>query len=342
MSYEINYTLGMCYDYINSMIFSSDIPFKLFPDITYPAKITAVHKRLKRELYNMNEAYDLLINEDMRVSFMTAVYDVFFTEEEKVTLSSIDDMIKKIFCVPAEELTARFVFCFDRKNEFNFYRALTADIVKATKYINSMSISDASKNALLSALIDSEGYKKKALEIAYKAKEVTLDIYKSNADYINSGFKVFKDEKKIRACLEKAEITEKDSDLVIAPTFINSTIVKCFDYDSRQYFILGFVFYNDFAEYLARNITLTLEDVGRLFSDKTRCDAVNRLKEKECYLAELAGALGVPNNTLHYHMELLMDAGTVLCRVQGRRIYYRINEKYFEALKKLGDEFIGK
>ena len=133
MSYEINYTLGMCYDYINSVIYSSSVPFKLFPDIRYPAKITAVHKRLKRELYNMNEAYDLLINEDMRVSFMTAVYDVFFTEEEKATLGSIDDMIEKIFCVPAEELAARFVFCFDRKNEFNFYRTLTADIVKATK-----------------------------------------------------------------------------------------------------------------------------------------------------------------------------------------------------------------
>ena len=85
----------MCYDYINSVIYSSSVPFKLFPDIRYPAKITAVHKRLKRELYNMNEAYDLLINEDMRVSFMTAVYDVFFTEEEKATLGSIDDMIKK-------------------------------------------------------------------------------------------------------------------------------------------------------------------------------------------------------------------------------------------------------
>ena len=342
MSYEINYTLGMCYDYINSMIFSSDIPFKLFPDITYPAKITAVHKRLKRELYNMNEAYCLLVNEDMRVSFMTAVYDVFFTDKEKATLGRIDDMIEKIFCVPAKELAAKFVFCFDRKNEFDFYRTLTRDTVKATKYINSMSISDGSKNALLSALIDNEGYKKKALEIAYRAKEVTLDIYKSNEDYINYGFKIFNDEKKIRTCLEKAEITEKGSDLVIAPTFINSTIVKCFGYDSRQYFILGFVFYNDFTEYLARNITLTLEDVGRLFSDKTRCDAVSRLKEKECYLAELAGALGVPNNTLHYHMELLMDAGAVLCRVQGRRIYYRLNGKYFEAFKKLGDEFIGK
>ena len=82
------------------MTYSSSVPFKLFPDIRYPAKITAVHKRLKRELYNMNEAYDLLINEDMRVSFMTAVYDVFFTEEEKATLGSIDDMMEKIFCVP--------------------------------------------------------------------------------------------------------------------------------------------------------------------------------------------------------------------------------------------------
>ena len=324
------------------MTYSSSVPFKLFPDIRYPAKITAVHKRLKRELYNMNEAYCLLVNEDMRVSFMTAVYDVFFTDKEKATLGSIDEMIEKIFCVPADELTARYIFCFDRKNEFDFYRTLTRDTVKATKYINSMSISDGSKNALLSALIDSEGYKKKALEIAYRAKEVTLDIYKSNEDYINSGFKIFNDEKKIRTCLEKAEITEKGSDLVIAPTFINSTIVKCFGYDSRQYFLLGFIFYNYFAEYLARNITLMLEDVGRLFSDKTRCDAVSRLKEKECYLAELAGALGVPNNTLHYHMELLMDAGAVLCRVQGRRIYYRLNGKYFEAFKKLGDGFIGK
>ncbi len=185
------------------MTYSSSVPFKLFPDIRYPAKITAVHKRLKRELYNMNEAYDLLINEDMRVSFMTAVYDVFFTDKEKATLGRIDDMTEKIFCVPAKELTARFIFCFDRKNEFDFYRTLTRDTVKATKYINSMSISDGSKNALLSALIDSEGYKKKALEIAYRAKEVTLDIYKSNEDYINSGFKIFKDGEKSEHALRR-------------------------------------------------------------------------------------------------------------------------------------------
>ena len=164
MSYEINYTLGMCYDYINSVIYSSSVPFKLFPDIRYPAKITAVHKRLKRELYNMNEAYCLLVNEDMRVSFMTAVYDVFFTDKEKATLGSIDEMIEKIFCVPAKELTARYIFCFDRKNEFDFYRTLTRDTVKATKYINSISISDGSKTLCFPRLSIVKAIRKKRLK----------------------------------------------------------------------------------------------------------------------------------------------------------------------------------
>ena len=342
MNYAISNTLGICQDFIHSITFSSEVPFKLMPEVTYPKKIREIHKRLKNELYNLNEAYPLLVNEDMRLCYMTNIFDSLYSGIERSKIDSIDKMIAMLFDVPAKELVSRFLFCFDRnKLEFEKYLPLSADILKGTKYINSMRISDASKNALLSALIDAEGYKQKALEVVYKAKEVTLSLYQTYDAYIKSSFKMFEDEGRIRMYLEKAQLAEQDEDMLIAPVLFCPALVKfCRAEDDMHLFYLGFEFYQYLKSYEDHEIKLTFDDIGKLFMDKTRCDVIRLLRTKESYLLEMSRDLKVPNNTLYYHMQLLYDAGVVLGRNEGRRFYYRLNEKYFEAVKKLGEGFM--
>ncbi|MEG2634062.1 MAG: winged helix-turn-helix domain-containing protein [Oscillospiraceae bacterium] len=311
------------------------------PAITFPKKVREIHKRLKKELYNMNNAFPLLVNEDMRLCYMTNIFDSLFSGDRRGNVQDIDEMITMLFDVPPEELTARFLFCFDQnKMEYDSYRPIARDIIKGTKYINSMKISDASKTVLLSALIDKEGYKKKVLEIAEKAKEVTLSIYQSYDAYVKSSFKLFEDEERIRMYLEKARLAEKNEDIIVAPVLINAGLVKSCCTDNTHLFYLGFEFYQYLSEYINRDIRLSFDDIGKLFSDKTRCDVIRILRKKESYLMDMSRELNVPNNTLHYHMQLLYDAGVVLGRNEGRRFYYRLNEKYFEAVKKLGEEFM--
>ncbi len=341
MKYAVNNSLGLCQDFIHAIVFSSPVTFKMNPAITFPKKVREIHKRLKNELYNMNDAFPLLVNEDMRLCYMTNIFDSLYSGAERSKVQSIDEMITMLFHVSPEELTARFLFCFDQnKMEYESYLPIACDIIKGTKYINSMKISDASKNALLSALIDKEGYKQKVLEIAEKAKEVTLSLYQTYDSYIKSSFKQFDDEERIRMYLEKAQLAEKDEDMMIAPVLINPALVKFCRGEDVHLFYLGFEFYQYLKSYESHEIKLTFDDIGKLFSDKTRCDVICILRKKESYLMELSRELNVPNNTLHYHMQLLYDAGVVLGRNEGRRFYYRLNEKYFEAVKKLGEEFM--
>jgi len=341
MKYAVNHTLGLCQDFIHSIVFSSPVPFKINPSITFPKKIREIHKRLKNELYNLNDAFPLLVNEDMRLCYMTNIFDSLFSGVQRGNVQSIDEMITMLFDVPPEELTARFLFCFDQnKMEYDSYLPIARDIIKGTKYINSMKISDASKTVLLSALIDKEGYKKKVLEIAEKAKEVTVSLYQSYDAYVKSSFKLFEDEQRIRMYLEKARLAEKDEDIIIAPVLINAGLVKSCCTENTHLLYLGFEFYQYLSEYINRDIKLSFDDIGKLFSDKTRCDVIRILRKKESYLMDMSRELNVPNNTLYYHMQLLYDAGAVLGRNEGRRFYYRLNDKYFEAVKKLGEEFM--
>lgn len=341
MKYAVNNTLGLCQDFIHSIVFSSPVPFKVNPSITFPKKVREIHKRLKNELYNMNDAFPLLVNEDMRLCYMTNIFGSLYSGAERSNVQSIDEIITMLFDVSPEKLTARFLFCFDRnKMEYDSYLPIACDIIKGTKYINSMKISDASKNVLLSALIDKEGYKQKVLEIAKKAKEVTLSLYQTYDSYIKSSFKPFEDEQRIRMYLEKAQLAEKEENIMIAPVLFNSSLVKFYRAEDAHLFYLGFEFYQYLSAYENHEIKLTFDDIGKLFMDKTRCDVIRLLRTKESYLLEMSRELNVPNNTLYYHMQLLYDAGAVLGRNEGRRFYYRLNEKYFEAVKKLGEEFM--
>ena len=127
-----------------------------------------------------------------------------------------------------------------------------------------------------------------------------------------------------------------DNFIMIAPVLFNSALVKFCRTEDAHLFYLGFEFYQYLSEYINRDIKLSFDDIGKLFSDKTCCDVIRILRKKESYLMDMSRELNVPNNTLYYHMQLLYDAGVVLGRNEGRRFYYRLNEKYFEAVKKLG------
>lgn len=341
-NYRVLYNLSMVEDFTYSFVYVAKVFEKIFPDITYSKKVREMHKKLQNELCKSGDAFYLFANEDMHLSLITNIKDCYFTGEERVKFSSINEVIEKCLDVPEDELVARVLLSMDnKKNAPEFYSDLVNEPVKATKYIGGMQISDQHKTLLLSMFIDKAGYKQKMLDIATKAKEITEKIYESYAAYIKSSFKIFSDEQKVRTNLEQGEMVSAGADLTIVPVIFNSSLIRTQYNESGTFVYLGFEFVQYFENYKNRELQLDLESVGRLFSDKSRCQVVEILRENESYLQELSRMLNVPNNTLHYHVQLLSDAGVVLGRNEGRKCIYRLNDKYFEALRRLSDKFLG-
>lgn len=68
----------------------------------------------------------------------------------------------------------------------------------------------------------------------------------------------------------------------------------------------------------------------RLLGDRTRFDILCYLRDHVAYGQELSDRFGLSRNTIHHHMNKLVDAGLVSCTVSGNRVYYSLDR---EAVK---------
>lgn len=71
-------------------------------------------------------------------------------------------------------------------------------------------------------------------------------------------------------------------------------------------------------------------------ADETRLRVLELLRSGERCVCELAGAVGVSQPRLSYHLRALRQAGILLDRRDGRWVYYRINPDAESNLARLG------
>lgn len=339
--YHIAIEQSMAEDFTSAFVFASDIVEKILGKHVYPDAVSRVHKKLKDNLKEFNDAFELIVNDDMRYSLITHIKKTRITFTQQTQLNSIDEVIEKTVKVDPKELLARIFACFDNdKREISFYTGLSVDMIAASKYIDAMDLSAESKNLLLRTIIDTEGYSKKILDICYAAKRLVEEIYSENSQYIKTAFKAFEDEDRVRSALLQANLIAENEDLTIVPSFINYNIVHAQTCNNQCRVILSPDFENVIKNMMKMKMKVSIDSVGKLFSDETRCRIIDILKERECYLAQLSQELSIPSNTLHYHIQLLNDDGILISRNAGRRYYYRLNTEYFEAIKDLADKYI--
>lgn len=341
--YKIDYTKGICQDIIFALVICSDLYKKRFPNLRFPKTLETIHKKLKKKMEPLNEAFPLLINDDIRVSLVSNIVQSICFYENGLEFPSVESFIEQTVRVPARVLIARCVFNFDsNKNEYSTYLNLVKNPSKASRYINNMEISEKNKALLLSALLDPEYYAKLIIETVEKVSDAVLKIHEDNKDYINASFKVFENQKVVIEQIKTAGIPVEFDKIILVPVFLNSGLSSFMAPNDKLHLFLGF----EFAQFLEKlklvPINLDIYNLGKIWGDKTRCDIVNILLKEEHYLSELSNILETPANSLCYHMQLLYDAGVVVGRHQGKKYYYKLNKAYFDGMKRLSQDLIEK
>ena len=72
--------------------------------------------------------------------------------------------------------------------------------------------------------------------------------------------------------------------------------------------------------------------IFKAISDENRLRILDYLKEKERTASELLEIMDFGQSTLSHHMKILVEAGVVNARRQGKWVYYHVDE---EAIRKI-------
>ena len=75
-------------------------------------------------------------------------------------------------------------------------------------------------------------------------------------------------------------------------------------------------------------------EIYRLLGDPTRFYILCYLRGHNAYVQELSHQFGLSRNTIHHHMNKLMDCGLVHCMVHGNRMYYSLDQERMQLFLK--------
>lgn len=75
-----------------------------------------------------------------------------------------------------------------------------------------------------------------------------------------------------------------------------------------------------------------INEVFKAFSDKTRREILQHLKERDMTAGEIADMFAISKPSISHHLNVLKQAGLVLDERQGQNIYYSLNTTVFQEL----------
>ena len=70
----------------------------------------------------------------------------------------------------------------------------------------------------------------------------------------------------------------------------------------------------------------------RLLADATRLRILNVLREREANVAQIVGKVGASQPNVSRHLALLLRAGVVTRRQQGRQVHYRVVDPFVDQI----------
>lgn len=69
-------------------------------------------------------------------------------------------------------------------------------------------------------------------------------------------------------------------------------------------------------------------DCLTLLGENTRNKIIQQLRKKPSRVSDIEANFSLTQPTISYHLKALKKLGMVLCKKQGREIYYFLNRKY--------------
>ncbi len=295
--------------------------------------VAGIKLSLEKELKDYMDILPLFANESHKLSLFTNCRRLLLTENKNQFITT-EEIIDKIFVNDSDEMTARVLITADNNaNSLEFYRELLKQDVEAVKYCLRMEIAEDLRMLLLSMLVEREEYTKRIVSFAKKTLEVLRRICINNKYAINKAYQICCNTEVLSKNLLRTGLVNEEDKIVITPVLLNPEVIYVVNLDGVKYITIGTEYDFLCMDYISYDLpTLELETIGKIFSDPTRCEIIRILKNSSSYLSELARSIGVPTNSLHYHIQMLSDLQVIVGNYKGKKFVYELNPNFFKLV----------
>lgn len=94
---------------------------------------------------------------------------------------------------------------------------------------------------------------------------------------------------------------------------------------------IGIMMSNNFVVTGHRMKIEDIVNIGKLLSDKSKVDILERVSKKPCYGKELATELSLTTATISYHVNALLEKSLLKAEVNANKVYYSLNQEKLAA-----------
>lgn len=214
-------------------------------------------------------------------------------------------------------------------------------VAELTAIIGAMETTPLVKYHLLAMTINPQVY----YDLLLTALEARLDqmtaYYKANKSLID-GVKKAINEEEVRAFLEnRYSLTGQTlaEDTAYSVMLVGKNAVR-FVQGERPFLIIGFDYSARMAILMGESIKPDIVKMGKALSEEKRVMALHLMLEKgEITAQQLLRALDLSMTATHYHLEMLLQAGMLCTRNEGRTIFYSVNRDYFDRAPMVFEPF---
>ncbi len=214
-------------------------------------------------------------------------------------------------------------------------------LTELTAQIRSLRVEEPVKYHLLSLLINPEPYYMLFFE-ALKNREAQLrEVYDEHSDLVQHAIGSA-DEAFIREFISQRYALGDDNigfDTVVSGMLIDKNAIRLIQDDGRL-LLLGYDHAARMKVLIGEMVRPDIIKMGKALSEEKRVQILRMLLvEKEITAQQLLVRLKLSMTATHYHLEMLLQAGMLLTRNEGRTIFYSLNRTYFDRAPIVLEEF---
>lgn len=263
--------------------------------------------------------------------FMTLNY--FYMNKDKFISAYNADTIQKELSDYVDVTERVFEFYFPKLSKSQVKNFLEDEkllfrMIKDSKY------TEKEKNRLYEFFMDPVPYIQK-LQYELLEKEVRLSSYyeKQYEKILDVYSQITLDSLRNQAARVDNYLTEESLPLYLSFCFVNKNCINFITLDEGSIYILGYD-YTSIIEYLdQREQIFKIDEFGLVLSDENRVKMLDLIQSKgETTRRTIEMESGLSSSIIYHNLAMMTRCGMLKTRNQGKRIYYSVNNSYFEQV----------
>lgn len=266
-------------------------------------------------------------------SFMTTHY---FNTYKELFATTFDFKFLQGELLDRDKLTRNLIsFYFPELSEEETERCMNSN-VELFVYIKNSKYSGEEKSKLYEFFINPEPYFQN-LQYELMGKEIILaQYYEKNYQKILSvynmtTFKILNEQ--VKGFKDLSFIEKNNQKLYVSYCLLNKYCINFFGIEEGALYLLGYEYLSVIECINDINKELNLLDFGSALSEGSRVSILYLLLERgELTCKDLEKVFNFSGSTAYHHITMMMKAGLVKTRNEGKTIFYSINRKYFDAV----------